>query len=91
MICVNHSKNQASKHCQITLSLLTQILEHKLQYKLLRLGQSMNMEYSEHLEPVVIDTFARIKTRNCSNAIDQEVSPNNNELNKMNNNKYLLT
>jgi hypothetical protein len=34
----------------------------------------MNMEYPEHLEPVVIDTFARVKTWNCSDTIDQKVS-----------------
>ena len=37
--------------------------------------ESLDVEYSEQLKPVIINALASIKPRNCRNAVDQEVAP----------------
>ena len=60
VICVDNTKDQTSKYCEIDLTPFTKVLEHELKNKLLRLSELMNMEYPEHFEPVVINGLASI-------------------------------
>ena len=75
MIRINHSKDEAGKHSQVTLSLLTQILKHELQNKLLWLLQPINVEYSDQFKPIVINTLLSVKTWNGRQAIYHEIPP----------------
>lgn len=75
MICVYDTKDQAGEYSEIALSLFTQILEHKFEDKLLRLGKAMDVEYSKHLQPIIINTLSGVQAWNGGNAVDEEVAP----------------
>ena len=74
VIGVDHAQNETGKHSQISLALLAQILKHELQNQLLRLRKSVDVEYSEHLEPVVVDILVGVQARDCRDAVDEEVT-----------------
>ena len=74
MISVYHSKNETSENCKVSLSLLAEILKHELKDQLLRLREAMDVENTEHLEPVVVNILVRVETWDRGYAVNEEVA-----------------
>lgn len=74
MVGVDDAQNEPSEHGQISLTLFAQVLEHELQYELLRLRQSVDVADSDHLQPVVLNALPSVESWDSGDAVNQEIA-----------------